>query len=131
MRDVTYPNFCSVCLETLWINLLRKISLIDYFNETCQEGSDSQIKTKVLEVGLIPLAQLRKRLVDSSESYTIIWKRANEVLEGFTNKTRVELDGNQAVGNYTVEVAFSTQEVKLRSEYLTANRTYIVEANCN
>lgn len=29
MRQVTFPNFCSPCLESLWLHLLKNVDLID------------------------------------------------------------------------------------------------------
>lgn len=131
MRIVTTPNFCKVCLEGLWLSLLRRVDLIDSFRVGCVETTsdtpspapDAKKWKRTLEVDLVPLAQFREEGIDGDESYTITWLKDREVLEAFTNKTRVEVDDNElAIGSYIVDVQFITPEVRVDKDHLLMSR---------
>lgn len=136
MRVVTKPNFCKVCTEKLWLYLLDKVDLIDDISESCVQphsGSDLTLPwSKVIDLHLLPLAHLRKktRLVGTDESYTITWKKDGHLLPQFTNKTRIELDNDSAVGTYSVKVKFATEEIKLKSKKLVSGVHYTVKTRC-
>ncbi|KAG8214690.1 hypothetical protein J3R82DRAFT_9770 [Butyriboletus roseoflavus] len=120
MRSVVKPNFCNVCLEGLWLSLLKRVDLIEDLRVACSGPS-----SHVVEVDLVKLAQLREEPVDRVESYTIEWTRNEHVLEELTNLTKVQL--NDAGGTYRVDVAYTIDEV--RSDpggYLRASRTFDV-----
>lgn len=70
MRDVLTPNFCKVCIEELWLRLLRRISIIEDAKSDCRSFS----------INLLPLAQFRtnETLVGTEESYEIVWSRRRE-----------------------------------------------------
>lgn len=129
MRAVSTPNFCRVCTETLWLHLLRKLSLIDDIHETCEQFQGSLVK--VLSVDLLPLANLRKIPVsDLDESYTIIWKKHDQLLPQFTNKTRIVLPDEHSLGDYAIHVKYSTEEVRLASPVMETNQSYKVSTIC-
>ncbi|KAF9265266.1 hypothetical protein L218DRAFT_898916 [Marasmius fiardii PR-910] len=107
MRLVTTPNFCKVCLEGLWLTLLKRVSIIDYIIHRC-DG-----KYNALELNLLPLAHLRGDSLLEGEFYTITWKRNGELLEKFTNETTIHVIGEEALGKYELEVEFTTPEVVL------------------
>jgi hypothetical protein len=120
MRSVVKPNFCKVCLEELWLSLLRRIDLIEDLRLTCS-GPD----IKIVEVDLVKLAQFREQPIKSAESYAIKWLRDGQVLEKFTNRTKVELEST--TGTYRVDVAYAIDEVRLDPKgYLRASRTFDV-----
>lgn len=132
MRLVTTPNLCKVCLETLWIKLLRNVTLIDNINETCDhQRADPTSLTKVLSVDLLPLAHLRKSPVVPKESYSILWKKDGNVLPDFINKTFVEVEDEKSIGSYTITVKFSTEEVRLDSSRLESELKYDVRETCH
>ena len=88
---------------------------------------------KTIDVSLIPLAQFRKNAKDNktNESYTITWWKGEKVLKEFTNKTRLEVDGRNAVGKYTVDVKFTTDEVKVdKKNLLSSIIRYRITKNC-
>jgi hypothetical protein len=86
---------------------------------------------KTLELSLIPLAHFRSGPTSVTESYTIIWIKDGRVLETFTNKTLLELDNEDALGTYTLDVKFSTDEVKKDTDgVLTAGGEYTVTDEC-
>ena len=131
MRAVATPNFCKVCTEKLWLNLLERVDFIDDVKESCvQQHSGSGGWSKVIDVHLLPLAHLRKTPVGPVESYTITWKKDGRLLPRFTNKTSIELDSESAVGEYTIKVKFATEEIRLKSKNLVSGVRYAVKTKC-
>ncbi|KAF9005471.1 hypothetical protein BDQ17DRAFT_1423958 [Cyathus striatus] len=131
MRIVTQPNLCKVCLEGLWFSLLRRVDLIDNVTEGCVEHNGSLVKT--IDLSLVPLAHLREEdegAFKAKESYTITWRRVGEVLKEFTNMTRIEVDNELAVAQYTISVEFATEEVREESDLLKASLSYNVLEKC-
>jgi hypothetical protein len=126
MRQVTTPNFCKACLEGLWLQLLRGVSLIDTVEESCSTHAEPSVSTLTLR--LVPLAQLRATAVlGLDESYTITWSKDGAVLPGLTNKTQVDV----APGTYSVDVKYSTTEVRVDPKnLLTARMEYTVSKTC-
>ncbi|KAF8073531.1 IgA peptidase M64-domain-containing protein [Lyophyllum atratum] len=133
MRSVTTPNFCKVCIEGLWMSLLRRVSLIDDIKEGCKLGSSGNgfvglIKT--IDVQLIPLAQFREAPV-SHESYIIKWWKGRTLLREFTNKTHIEIPDSDALGEYSIGVIFATDEVRVdKDKLLSTGVTYSVTNTC-
>lgn len=124
MRSVTKPNFCNVCLEGLWISLLKRIDLIDNFKILC--GDD---RHRTFEVDLVPLAEFREHPVSSEEGYTITWSKDGKVLAQFANMTHVDV--GDEVGTYHVDVQFSTKEVRVDKDgLLGASRSFTVTEPC-
>lgn len=118
MRSVVKPNFCNICLEGLWLSLLRRVDLIEDLRVTCSGPS-----SHVVEVNLVRLAQLRAEPIESVESYTIEWTRNERVLDEFTNLTNVELSSGD--GTYRVDVTYAIDEVRSDPRgHLRASRTF-------
>jgi hypothetical protein len=132
MRAVTTPNFCKVCLEGLWLSLLRRVNLIDGIKEDCQErttGDDTPARwVKTIEAQLIPLAHLRYDTQASAvrESYTIIWHKDGQILDKFTNKTVLEIDDDQILANYSLLVSFATNEVRRDDDGVLQSRQDLI-----
>ena len=123
MRKVTTPNFCKVCLEGLWLALLKRVDLIDNIEERC-----NQDKTKFIDLRLVPLAHLRDDPLDVKENLTIRWSKDGQDLEEFTNETSIVVDG---VGKYSVDVEFKTEEVKVDVDgFLKARGELTVNDEC-
>lgn len=124
MRSVTKPNFCKVCLEGLWLSLLKRIDLIDNSRIIC--GRD---RHRTLEVDLVPLAELREHPVSSEESYSITWSKDGKVIPHFANMTHVDV--SDEVGMYHIDVQFSTEEVRVdKGKLLGASRSFTVTETC-
>lgn len=124
MRSVTKPNFCKVCLEGLWLSLLKRVDLIDDFRTMC--GHD---RVRAFEVDLVPLAQFRDNPVSSQESYRITWLKDGRVLPQFADMTHIAVDDE--AGTYRVDVQFSTEEVRVDEDgLLGATRSYTVNETC-
>jgi hypothetical protein len=124
MCTVTKPNFCKVCLEGLWLSLLKRVNLIDDFITTCKHD-----RRRSFEVNLVPLAEFREGPVSSQESYRITWLKDGEVLPQFAGMTHIDV--GDEVGTYSVEVQFSTEEVRVDKDgLLGASRSYTVAETC-
>lgn len=128
MRAVATPNFCKVCLETLWLHLLKGVSFIDSIEESCEESQT--VTFKVLSLNLLPLARLRKVPVIPKEAYSITWKKDGDLLSDFTNKTRIQIDAGNSVGEYTVHVKFFTEEIRLETSRTETYASHIVRDVC-
>ena len=132
MRIVTTPNFCKVCLEGLWLSLLKRIDLIDGLTESCVRNTGTQW-FKALNLDLIALAHLRETnsFGPSNEAYSITWKKDGNVLDIFQDQTYISLPDTEAGGKYSIHVQFHTDEVRLdRKGYLTSVREYEVTSSC-
>lgn len=137
MRIVTSPNFCKVCIEGLWLSLLRRVDLIDDVKEGCEwrsKGDSSSVEgswVKTLDVELVPLAQFRDDDLQANESYTVRWWKDQTLLKEFTNKTRIEIDDEEAVATYSIGVKFATDEVRVDKEKLLSSAIkYKVTGRC-
>lgn len=130
MRAVTTPNFCKACLESLWLNLLKRMRLIEGLTGRCTD--QGQV---VLDLQLVPLAHLRIHAThlakELEEAYTVIWKKDSRQLEEYTNMTSISLEMDDVVGTYIVEVSFSTDAVRVTDhEAMTDRSEYRVSSAC-
>ena len=126
MRIVTTPDFCKVCLEGLWHHLLNRVDLIDDLDVGC----DGQ--TRTVNLTLVPLAQYRTDAVESEESYAVTWYKDGRVLGLHANSTLLELDDFEALGHYTVDVQFTTEEVRLDTRGLLRSRAnFTIDERCS
>ncbi|KAF9265286.1 hypothetical protein L218DRAFT_924474 [Marasmius fiardii PR-910] len=127
MRQVTTSTYCPVCLEGLWTTLLGRLSLIDNITETCETRTGNT----VLNATLIPVAQFRTGEKIPGESYTIQWLRNGKVVNEFTNKTLVTIPKASASGNYTLDVKFSSAEIRLDKNRATEDQlVHTISGGC-
>jgi hypothetical protein len=143
MRAVTVPHFCAVCRESLWLQLLKRVDLIDGIDESCEWHPDEEANrdltnsvhpqaekgywTKIIDLKLVPLAQFRASGIGYAESYSIVWSKSGHALPHFENQTRLEIREEELgpVNSIEVEVAFATEEVRKDPEgYLTSRGAY-------
>jgi hypothetical protein len=73
---------------------------------------------RVVDLQLLPLAQFRTESITPKESYTVKWKKDGRTIREFTNQTRLEVDGGDAVGRWTVMIKFATEEVRVNDARL-------------
>jgi hypothetical protein len=132
MRQVVYPNFCSVCIEGLWLHLLKRVDLIDNASVHCPSAHNEPIK---LDLELLLLAHLRKpeeKHLGNEESYTILWKHDGIVMDSWANSTVIEIQPADAGGQWEVVVGFSTPEVRKDGQgYLLAQRHFNLADVCS
>ncbi|KAG6841112.1 hypothetical protein C0991_001800 [Blastosporella zonata] len=139
MRSVITPNFCKVCIEGLWLSLLRSVNLIDGIKERCEQqpsdyDSNNQVTVvpaKTLELELIPLAQFRESQAHTNETYIVKWWKDGKFLKQFTNQTRIALNDLESIGTYSISVTFVTTEVRVdKDNLLSTNFTYQITHTC-
>ncbi|KAJ2933385.1 hypothetical protein H1R20_g3718, partial [Candolleomyces eurysporus] len=139
MRTVTKPNFCKACMEGLWINLLKRIHLIEGITESCAEvqhpESGKNFYEKILELQLVPLAHLRvdgsNLAQEETETYTVLWSKDGEDLPEYTNKTSLRINSAHSVGNYSVHVQFSTDAVRKAHRALGGTLDHRILSPCS
>jgi hypothetical protein len=125
MRVVTSTSFCSVCLEGLWLSLLKRVSLIDYISVTLPTGDITLEAPAVLQLTLVPFGELRKPIPEPlTEFYTIVWEKDGVPLPQFSNSTRIVVTEN-VHGTWRVIVQLHTVEVKVDVDRLLESRTEV------
>ena len=121
MRVVTSASFCSVCLEGLWLSLLKRVSLIDDFSVTLPTSEEPV----VLQISLVPFGEMRKPTTGVlTEFYTIKWEKDGEHLPQFTNSTKIVVN-ESAHGTWRVFVRLHTTEVKVDINRLLESRAEV------
>ena len=118
MRVVTTPDFCKVCLEGLWLALLRRVELVEDIIGGCVYDLPSGAWRRTIDTQLLPLAQFRKEGQVSGESYKLQWFKNGQELIAFGNQTRVEIDDGEGPGRYSLVVNFHTDEVLVDKDNL-------------
>ncbi|EDR13209.1 uncharacterized protein LACBIDRAFT_230303, partial [Laccaria bicolor S238N-H82] len=126
MRVVTSPHFCKVCMEGLWLSLLGHIDLINDIGIGQCEQQSSGSWTRVVDLQLLPLAQFRTESITSKESYIVKWKKDGRTIREFTNQTKLEVDGGDAVGRWTVMIKFATEEVRVDDARLYSRAQFTI-----
>ncbi|EIW81109.1 hypothetical protein CONPUDRAFT_124060 [Coniophora puteana RWD-64-598 SS2] len=131
MRMVTSPDFCSVCLEGLWLSLLARVDLIDSVSASCVPPSWGPDWTRSISLDLLPLAQFREdgqSGKDRGEAYAVTWRKGGVVLEVHANKTALAVPDSAAPGVYTAEVEFMTDEVRKDEKgRLKASKVFVLD----
>jgi hypothetical protein len=127
MRLVTSPNFCSVCLEGLWLALARRVSLI----EDIEVGPCASSGTRTLRIFLVPLAEQREGMPIPGERYIVKWFKDGEYLPEWDDLITVQI-ASYEVGTFAVQVTFSTLEVREDPRgYLNAHGEVTVGQECH
>lgn len=107
MRNMTSTEFCSVCIENMWLKFFERIELIDQVVVT---------DTTKVAVRVIPLAQLRvNQTLGCHETLTVTWLKCGVEQPQFQNLFHVDLAcvPGGARGQWTVRVRFQTPAVRL------------------
>lgn len=131
MRVVTTPNFCSVCVEGLWLALLRRVELVEDIVARCIYDLPSGTWRRTIDARLLPLAQFRQDGQVPGESYQLTWLKNGQELREFDNQTHVEVDDADGPGRYRLAVKLSTDEVRVdKDNLLLSNADFTVAAFC-
>ncbi|KAI1245984.1 hypothetical protein MGN70_012881 [Eutypa lata] len=111
MRRVYSADFCSACIEGLWLSLLTELTLIDNITQVAQPDGSTNVT-----LDLIPLAEFRQVPNPHQEAYTILWYGTDDdtPLEEWTNSTSALLGPD--VTEFGVEVKFWTEQVRVDNE---------------
>ena len=131
MRQVVYPNFCPVCIEGLWLHLLKRVDLIDNTSVACPSAPNESISLSVELLSLAHLREPEEKHLGNKESYSILWKHDGIIVDRLTNSTAVEIQPVDAGGRWEVFVEFSTPEVRKDERgYLLGQRNFTLIDVC-
>jgi len=106
MRNMSSPRFCDVCLENMWLQFFRTVSLIDNITLTCADSS------AVVVINVIPLAQFRTQSVQFEESYLLRWFHDDQYVPGLDNTYSWTREWSEAVGTWEARLQFTTSQVR-------------------
>lgn len=123
MRNMQSEDFCSVCMEGLWLKLLGRLSFTDSITQVTQPDG-----TTLITLELLPLAQFRHIPSSNEESYSIFWfdAPAGGLLPEWTNSTSAII--GKDVTEFSVEIRFSTNQVQIDKDGILVQRTnYLVD----
>ncbi|KAI9291970.1 hypothetical protein K502DRAFT_296126 [Neoconidiobolus thromboides FSU 785] len=109
MRNMTSSKFCKVCKESLWLQYLKRLNIID-------DLTVSKMNSNII-VNLTPLAfgPFRKDPeLFKGEKFIIKWYKNNVQLSQFNDQFKLSLSNINSYysGNWTVKVQLITPEVK-------------------
>jgi hypothetical protein len=109
MRQLVLPQFCKPCSEGLWLQLLKRVDLIDRIEVV----RDRARETVAVHLSPVMLARFRAEPSPHRESLEFSWALNGTLLSQFTNKTSINLLHADAVGSWEVFARFKTEEVRL------------------
>lgn len=112
MRDMQSENFCSVCVEGLWLRLLGlPVSFLDNITQVTQQDG-----TTLVELDLLPLAEFRQVPTSHREAFSISWydESTAGLLSEWANSTTARLP--TGVTEFTVEIRFWTEQVRVDTD---------------
>lgn len=122
MRQVVLPQFCRPCLEGLWLQLLKRVDLIDELVVT-YEGSGENLSIHLTPV---QLGEFRGASPSSLESLEISWALNGTLLPQYSGKTIIDVPRADALGSWQAFVNFKTEEIRVESKYLTGLRSFSI-----
>lgn len=123
MRDLESSSFCPICKEGMWLQFLRRMTLLDGVVVT---GAASNLKVRLRAV---PLAQLRKQIVPGlSEKYKVVWKKGGIAQPHLEDAFSFSGSEAELIGNWEVTLTYETSEVRKDDDnLLTAQSTFTIE----
>jgi len=107
MRNMSSSELCAICKEGLWLQFLKKITLIDSVTYSCS-GS-----TYKFTLQAIPLAELRpndKKI--NGEKYFVRWYRDGIHLADHDDQFEFSRSHESSLGNWRIQLKFETPEVR-------------------
>lgn len=120
MRNMSSADFCVVCLEGMWMNLLSRMSLIDSVDVT---QADDSVRV-VLQA--VPLGQLRTDGKKADERYEVTWTHNGSEQPQLRDKFDWGLPLDSARGQWSVKLHFVTPEVRSDPKGYTTDRKSVV-----
>ncbi|KAF8505368.1 IgA peptidase M64-domain-containing protein [Hysterangium stoloniferum] len=110
MRIVTSPSFCSVCLEGLWMSLLKRVSLVDDVSVHIIDSTSYEVV--VLTLDLIPFHPQASPVVeDSYPQYSIRWEKDGRPMPQYFDQSQITAYSD-VYGQWRAFVQLHTAEVK-------------------
>ena len=113
MRNMLHPDFCPVCQENNWRELMGSLKLYDSVAAT---GSVAEQNT-TLEIQPLGLGQFRKlgmprSPAPNSERVSIRWFRNGTPLEQLNDKTNVSLPDARSGDKVTARLVLESNEIR-------------------
>lgn len=122
MRITNEPEFCSVCIEGLWMSLLSRVDPIDRMDASCAFDETTGKWTRTLALELVDLTK--------SGAYELEWQKDGVTVPAWADQSTVEIAGDEE-GSFEVFVRFLTEEIRLDPNgYTRSNATFIVGSPC-
>ncbi|KAJ3330249.1 hypothetical protein HDU91_003638, partial [Kappamyces sp. JEL0680] len=112
MRNMSSSSFCPICIEGLWLNLLKRLSFIDGIRQDCS-GSKPKVHLDVL-----PLAQFRPDAHRFNETYIVSWYRDGTQMAKYDNQFDIKLPSSATDHSWSVRVQFLSSEIRAESDFL-------------
>lgn len=106
MRNMTSVDFCVVCVEDMWLQLLEKISLID---DVVVATAGGEVTTTLLA---IPLAHFRAEGPRPGELYEVTWKRDGVVQTDLQDVFIWSKPASEAAGEWSVTLQYINPEIR-------------------
>jgi len=101
MRNVSYHKLRNVCNEDIWLNFLRKVSLIDRL----------EVKENFVSLTTLRLGQFRETKV-LGEYPEISWYHNTTQVKVSQGLTLIDSDREKHSGRWEVKVELKTLEVR-------------------
>lgn len=119
MRNMQSHSFCPVCKEGLWINLLKRIDLIDAIEKRLSTNG-VKINVKVLELG-----EFRKVPVeDVVESYSTEWLLDGITIPSLDNSFQNDIAKNGQ--KWEFRVSLRSSQVRKDDDSMHSHRSFVV-----
>eukprot|EP00929_Paragymnodinium_shiwhaense_P084722 TRINITY_DN45330_c0_g1_i1.p1 TRINITY_DN45330_c0_g1~~TRINITY_DN45330_c0_g1_i1.p1 ORF type:complete len:211 (+),score=58.55 TRINITY_DN45330_c0_g1_i1:222-854(+) len=111
MRNMLSETLCPVCKQSVWMQLLGKVSLIDKVQVEYKDGS----ATATL---LAPaVGQLRSEALEGvEEALEITWEQLRPRKQRFEGLMQIVLPTQEAKGDWTVTARYKTSEIRAVSD---------------
>lgn len=110
MRNMTSQKFCVIDQENMWIQFLRRMSLIDDVHLKSENSTHVHVAADLVKVG-----QLRQGHKIPGEKYSVWWyKGGSEVVE-LRDKFEFVRAKSESIGSWQLKVSFATEEVRGRT----------------
>ncbi|KAG8821207.1 hypothetical protein FRC18_011411 [Serendipita sp. 400] len=123
MRQVVLPNFCKPCTEGLWLQLLKRVDLVDKLSVVYDITSENVF----IQVIPVPLGQFRGEPPTGPEYFDIFWTLNGTIVEGLNNRTQFFTPLSDATGKWEVSLTLTTHEVRVDQKgYLKSVRSFII-----
>ncbi|PVF99488.1 hypothetical protein CPB86DRAFT_756598 [Serendipita vermifera] len=124
MRQVVLPHFCKPCTEGLWLQLFKRIQIIDQIEII----SDVDSENVFIKATPLPIGQFRREESPKIESMAIQWSLNGTKISRYDNQTQFFMPRDQAVGFWELSAQFYTEEVKSDPRnYLNVSRAFSVD----
>jgi hypothetical protein len=118
-------QFCSPCIEGMWLRFLKKVALIDDIQTSCPSAkNEPRSGTTMVKATLVPLAHLRpveSRV--SGEAFDIRWFKNGVEQKEFAQMTEFYVVSStiSTSDSWSLRVKFTTPEIRKDKDGVTVS----------